>query len=311
MMKQILVSGLNPAWQKTLTFDRLTLDEVNRAKTLHSIASGKGINFLRAVSLWGKTAASVLHPLGGVTGKQIIESMGKEGLSTVSVTTEAATRTCCTLMSTADGTATEIIEPSGTVSAEEYEKIMMTARLEINSADALAICGTYPPGIPENCYADLIRMAAEKQKPVLLDAYKGIGDALFSGVTILKINRGELLAMTGKTTVEDGIRACLETYPLDIAAITSGKDRAMIGTRKRITGIAIPQITNAINPIGAGDTCSGVFLSEYLCGTEPEEAFACGLCAATASCMTDTPAKFDKAVALELRKRIEFFNVKG
>lgn len=310
-MKQILVSGLNPAWQKTLVFDKLTLDEVNRAETLHSIASGKGVNFSRAVSLWGKAAASVLHPLGGVTGKQIIESMGQEGLTSVSITTEAVTRTCSTLMSAADGTATEIIEPSGMISAEEYEKLMMAARMEINSSDALAICGTYPPGIPERCYADLTAMASEKQKPVLLDAYKGIGNALSSGVTILKINRGELLSMTGKGTVEDGIRACLETYPVEVIAITSGKDQAMIGTREKITGITIPQITNAINPIGAGDTCAGVFLSEYLCGTAPEEAFACGLCAATASCMTDTPAKYDKNIALELKKKIEFFNVKG
>ncbi|MBR2439871.1 MAG: hypothetical protein IKB25_06740 [Lentisphaeria bacterium] len=310
-MKQILVSGLNPAWQKTLVFDKLTLDEVNRAKTLHSIASGKGVNFSRAVSLWGKAVSSVLHPLGGVTGKQIIESMGKEGLTSVSITTEAATRTCSTLMSTADGTATEIIEPSGMISAEEYEKLMMAARMEIGSSDALAICGTYPPGIPEQCYADLISMAAEKGKTVLLDAYKGIGNALFSGVTILKINRGELLTMTGKNTIEEGIRACLETYPVEVVAITSGKDQAMIGTREKITGIVIPQISNAINPIGAGDTCAGVFLSEYLCGTAPEEAFACGLCAATASCMTDTPAKYDKNIALELKKKIEFFNVKG
>ena len=310
-MKRILVSGLNPAWQKTLTFQRLVPDEVNRAETLHSIASGKGINFSRAVTLWGKCAVSVLHPLGGVTGKQIMESMGEEGLNSVSVTTGAATRTCCTLMSKADGTATEIIEPSGTITAEEYEKIMMTARLEISSADALAICGTYPPGIPEHCYADLIKMAAEQQKPVLLDAYKGIGNALFSGVTILKINRSELLAMTGENTVEEGIRACLKTYPVKVIAITSGKDQAMIGTREKVTGIKIPQITNAINPIGAGDTCAGIFLSEYLCGAAPEEAFASGLCAATASCMTDTPAKYDKTTALQLKQQIEFFNMKG
>ena len=59
-------------------------------------------------------------------------------------------------------------------------------------------------------------------------------------------------------------------------------------------------------PIGAGDTCSAVFFSEYISGTAPEEAFACGLCAATASCMTDTPAMYDKNTALSLRKEIEF-----
>lgn len=310
-MKQILVSGLNPAWQKTLVFDRLTLNEVNRAGTLRSIASGKGINFARAVSLWGKAGAAVLHPLGGITGKQIMDSLAQEGLSSVATATKNATRTCCTLMSSSDGTATEIIEPSGEISPEEYENLMMVAKMEIASADALAICGTYPPGIPEQCYADLTAMAAKQKKPVLMDAYKGIGNALYSGVTILKINQGELLAMTGTDSVEAGIRKCLETYPLEIAAITAGKNYAYLGTREKIIRITVPQISNAINPIGAGDTCSGVFFSEYLSGTEPAEAFACGLCAATASCMTGTPAEYDKNTALMLKKQIDFFNVKG
>lgn len=305
-MKQILVCGLNPAWQKTLQFEKLTLNEVNRAGTFRQIASGKGINFARAAVQWGKCSPSVLHPLGGVTGKQIMESMAAEKLDSVTITTKSATRTCCTLMCNSEGTATEIIEPSGEISPEEYENIMTVAGLELSSADALAICGTRPPGIPDHCYRDLTAMAAKLEKPVLLDAYKGIGDALLAGVTILKINRGELAAMTGKSTMEDGIRACLETYPLEVAAITDGKDRAVIGTREKITGITVPRIGNAINPIGAGDTCSAVFFSEYLSGTAPEEAFACGICAATASCMTDTPAMYDRDIALSLRKEIKF-----
>ena len=308
-MKQILVCGLNPAWQKTLTFDRLSLDEVNRAKTLHTIASGKGINFSRAASLWGKCSVTVLHPLGGGTGKQIQESLSEEGLASVSVTTECATRTCSTLMSVTDGTATEIIEPSGGISAEEYEKIMLTARIEISSADGLAICGTYPPGIPEQCYADLVSIASEQKKPVLMDACKGIENALTAGVTILKINKSELQGLSGADSVEEGIRFCFEKYPLEVIAITAGKDSAVIGTRQKITRISVPQISNAINPIGAGDTCAGVFFSEYLSGSEPAEAFACGLSAATASCMTGTPAQYDKNTALLLRKKIEFFNV--
>ena len=104
---------------------------------------------------------------------------------------------------------------------------------------------------------------------------------------------------------------CLETYPLEAVAITGGKEFAVIGTRQQITRIAVPQIENAINPIGAGDTCSAVFFSEYISGTAPEEAFACGLCAATASCMTDTPAMYDKNIALSLRKEIEFTGLKG
>ena len=210
-------------------------------------------------------------------------------------------------MCNAEKTATEIIEPSGEISAEEYENLMTFARMELNSSDALAICGTYPPGIPQTCYADLTVMAASQGKPVLLDTVKGVEPALLAGAEILKINRGELLSMTGKETVEEGIRFCFEKYPLKVAAITAGKEFAVIGTPKKMTRISVPQISNAINPIGAGDTCAGVFFSEYISGTEPAEAFSRGLCAATASCMTGCPAEFDNSVAKSLRTQIEFF----
>ncbi|KAG5502985.1 hypothetical protein JKF63_04758 [Porcisia hertigi] len=44
----IVVAGPNPALQTTLIFDRLHVDEVNRALTVHSDAGGNGTNFCRA-----------------------------------------------------------------------------------------------------------------------------------------------------------------------------------------------------------------------------------------------------------------------
>ena len=310
-MKKILTCGLNPAWQKTLLFETFQPDAVNRAVSMKTTASGKGVNFARAVQRWGIASANVLHPLGGVTGKQITGSLAGEGIPSVAIMTEAVTRTCSTLMCRSTGTATEIIEPSGTILPGEYENILTVAGLELSASDALAICGTYPPGIPEDCYEKLTFMAARSGKPVLLDAWKNTGKALSSGVTLLKINRGELRELTGRDSVEEGIRHCLEQFPLEAVAITDGKNRAFLGSRKGIAGISVPEITNAVNPIGAGDTCSGVFFSEYLAGTELPEAFARGLCAATASCMTDSPAEFSREIANELRKQVEFYEIKG
>ena len=310
-MKKIVVCGMNPAWQKTLKFDRLVPYEVNRAKTLQIVPSGKGINFARAAGIWGEASVSVVQPLGGITGKLIMGALAGEGIPSAAVSVAAQTRTCSTLMCSATGTATEIIEPSGAIQPEEYERILTVAKLEISSSDAFAFCGTFPPGIPDDCFLALTVFAAKAGKPVFLDACKGIGDALKSGAAILKINRAELEGLTGCGSVEAGIRKCLEESSLEAAAITAGKDHAFIGTRKKIVRITIPQIRNAVNPIGAGDTCSGVFFSEYLNGTDLVEAFARGLCAATASCMTETPAVFSKKKAELLRSQLTFDELEG
>ena len=81
MENRILALGLNPAWQKSLFFDELQFGEVNRAAEAHAIASGKGINFLRAVRTWGTMEAVLVQPVGGETGRLIRDSLREEGLS--------------------------------------------------------------------------------------------------------------------------------------------------------------------------------------------------------------------------------------
>jgi pantothenate kinase/fructose-1-phosphate kinase PfkB-like protein len=63
------------------------------------------------------------------------------------------------------------------------------------------------------------------------------------------------------------------------------------------------------NPIGAGDTCSGVMLHCLTRGMEPLVAFVHGLAAASASCMTMAPAEFD--VASDMPKVLEQIRVES
>lgn len=53
-----------------------------------------------------------------------------------------------------------------------------------------------------------------------------------------------------------------------------------------------PDLTGLVSPIGAGDTCSGVFLACLARGVAPADAFAHGLAAATASCQHLENARF-------------------
>ena len=64
--------------------------------------------------------------------------------------------------------------------------------------------------------------------------------------------------------------------------------------------ISIPPIPGVCNPIGAGDVCSGVMLSELLAGIDPVQAFTAGVAAACASCLTQYAAEFDRAEALRI-----------
>ena len=64
----ILVVGLSPAWQRTLTFEQLTPGRVNRANHVSETASGKGVNVARVASILGADVR-LLTVAGGTRGR--------------------------------------------------------------------------------------------------------------------------------------------------------------------------------------------------------------------------------------------------
>ena len=90
----ILVCGPNPSWQKTLVFDEFRPCEVNRAKALDCRASGKGVNFARAIRTWGTARPVVFQFSGGANGRDLDAWLRQEGIESVSREIEGETRCC-------------------------------------------------------------------------------------------------------------------------------------------------------------------------------------------------------------------------
>ena len=300
-MKKILVSGLNPAWQKTLFFSTVNQGGVNRAAKAERTASGKGINFARAAKTWGKAETVVLQFAGGITGKLLTGVLDREEIRHFTAFSDAGTRVCTTVISANPHSVTELIEPSAPIPEETVHTLFEMGVKALPESDALAVCGTYPPGVPQEFYASLIREARKSGKFILLDSFMNVEQSLQAGVSLLKVNLEEILKLTAETDIFRAVGRCRERYPLDLIAVTAGPDSAWFFNGKELYRLSPPQITHVENTIGAGDTCSSVMLSEIVNGTDPMEAFLLGLSAASASCMTPVCAFYDKNTALELR----------
>ena len=300
----IIAVGLNPAWQKTLVFEKLSFYEVNRAKSVMWTASGKGINFVRAVGNWGKADSVVYQFAGGDNGSKIVKYLDCEGLKHHSSKVEAETRICTTCLCLESGKMTELIEPSGTINPSESEALLQKLKKDLPASSGLALCGTYPPGITEDFYKEAVRGAAKLGLPVLMDAWmKGSSVIETGSVEILKINMEELFALTGRNDVQSAFGECFKK-PLKAVAVTAGPGNAYLGMGGEIWEYGIPKLEKIVNPIGAGDTTSAVFFSEYVSGTEVQEAFACGLAAASASCLSSRGGEFSREKALEIRNKM-------
>lgn len=301
----VVVTGFNPAWQKALFFSCFRPGEVNRADKVLLTAGGKGIHFLRAARIWGGLDGTVFQFAGGSTGKRITEALEKEGLPHFNVPLEGETRTCTTVLCRKTCTMTELIEPSAPVSETALETMRTAIGSALENADSLALCGTCPPGVPSDYYALLASDARKRKRFVFADVFQNIRTALEGGVDLLKINQEELLILSGEKEPEAAFRTCFRRFRIGILAVTNGKDPAMLSEGGEIRYLPVPAVEKPVNPIGCGDTCSGVMLSELLSGAAPEKAFRCGLAAASANCMTPTPAIYEKETALRFAAELE------
>ena len=211
---EILVFGANPAWQKTLTFPRLTPGAVNRAVSLDAYAAGKGVNFCRAAAGHGRCRTLLFQFSGGENGARHEAALRDEGICFHRIRTAAETRCCLTCLDRTTGEMTELIEPSSPVTPEEATA--MTAAFSRSLADATgaAIVGSLPDGTDPNLYCDIIRLIREKGVPVLIDAAANIVPALdLAEKFILKINRRELQNLTGGTSPAAALSTARDRWP--------------------------------------------------------------------------------------------------
>lgn len=297
---EILVIGPNPALQKTLSFDTLSVDRVNRARHVRVYTGGKGTNFCRAAACYREShhfcQTTLFTFVGGETGTRVVELLGQEGISTHPIQAPGETRTCITCLDAQNGTMTELIEPSSAVPPASADAMDDALRQRLPSAAGLAIMGSLPDHTSPELYTRWVQMAAAAKKPVLIDAVGGIMDSLkvAGASSILKINLEELLKITGKSNLDEAFCYAMREWGISILAVTDGPRTAYIQERDSpMTAIALPTVDNVVSPLGAGDTADAIFLSEYVNGTTPVEAFRRGLAAASANCLQKDAGVFE------------------
>ena len=298
----IAVFGANPAWQKTLYFENFRRGQVNRAEKLELYAGGKGVNFCRAADCRG-VAETVLYQFsGGANGKLHEAALAAEGIRCRAVHVAAETRCCTTVLDRTGDPMTELIEPSHAPSAAEIADMLQAFDAGLENAAGAAIAGSLPDGTDKELYTEVAGIAAKHKSPLLIDAvYVPMLDA--AGDFILKINMDELKKLTGETEADSALRFGSRKWPRGVFAITDGAGAAYLASGGKIWRYAIPRI-EVVSALGAGDTCSAVTLSEFLGGKTVVEAFACGLAAASANCLSPRAGEFDNADAARLMPQI-------
>ena len=256
----------NPSVDRTLHLDTLVRGHVNRASSVTSEPSGKGVNVSLALLTAGTPTTAVL-PVGGPAGAELTDLLQATGLPTRPVPIAGAVRSNVSLVE-ADGSTTKINEAGPTLSDSEVAALLAAAEGASTPGDWLAICGSLPSGFgPDHLRASVVqarrsgrRVAVDTSEAALLELLAGRSDEL---PDLVKPNAHELAMATGRplATVGDAVAAAqvLRDRGVTTVLVSLGGDGALLVDPAGIWHGTAP-VARVVNTVGAGDS----FLAGYL-----------------------------------------------
>ena len=276
---------MNPAMDRAIGVDRLAFDD--RAYILASKDSpgGRGINAAKVIHSFGGKTLAIL-PAGGERGARFEHYMDECGFPLKTVPIRNDVRLNLTITDR-HGLTIKLNEIGPKLDRGEISSVEGTVEAQLANASWLMLCGSLPPGVPSDFYAQLISRARKRNVRTLLDTD---GEALAQGIeaspTIVTPNQqeAERLLNTVLLTRSQSIAAVRRIQSLGAESVVlSLASRGAIG----MTGVrmweAIPPRVDAISPIGAGDALAAAFLWAMDEGHTFEDALRWGVASGTAS----------------------------
>lgn len=282
---------------------RLMPGELHRVPKLSVAAGGKGVNLARIVRAFGGEV-TVAGVVAGHNGQRFRALLQDEGLDAVLETGEGETRECHIVHEPHGGHPTEIYESGPCVAPIIWRELFW----KLPKAQAVAVCGSLPPGMTAAQFLELLMELQQRVKrPVVDSSGLGLDAAVAARVAMIKPNGHELRGLTGSASLD----SAQDLYRRTGVAVllTLGKEGAAYVGKE--TWVAQAPEVNAINPIGCGDSVLGAFLLAQQQGESLQDALRIGVAAGSANAMLGGPLHFDAAVARELTAQVVIHGVPG
>ncbi|MFG2627972.1 1-phosphofructokinase family hexose kinase [Streptomyces sp. NPDC048473] len=332
----ILTVTLNTALDLTYGVPELVPHASHRVSDMSERPGGKGLNVARVLSALGHETA-VTGFAGGSTGAVLRELLGSlspqdagtdtkagngatpadsSGATSADGTAPAAapitdalvtvagnTRRTIAVVDRATGDTTQLNEPGPLVTADEWTALLGRYEELLTGADAVALCGSLPPGIHVGAYAELVRLARSAGVPVLLDTS---GEPLRRGIAarpdLIKPNADELAQLTGS---REPLRATRDARRRGAHGVIAslGPDGMLAVTPDGIWQ-ASPPAKVLGNPTGAGDSAVAGLLSGLVEGLSWPDRLRRAVALSTATVLSPTAGDFDRAAYEELLPRV-------
>lgn len=285
----IVCLGTTPVLQRSMVFDRVTPDGVNRATAVYDYASGKSPNVARVLHTLGEPVVAAGFA-GGDRGAAFLRDLDAARIPHRFVDVAAPTRQCVTVIDRSAGTATEFVEESAPVAPGDWDRLYAVVDALLPEASGLVLSGSLPPGAPQDFYLSCLRRLKGRAIPVVVDARgEPLRLALGHGHFVAKLNREELGATVGRelSTEDDVLAASRKAIPPGGAmVITLGASGAIAADETGGWRIRVPRV-EARSAVGSGDAFSAGLVAGLVTRQSLADACTWGAACGAANATTD------------------------
>ena len=255
-MSSIITITLNPCIDKSTSVLSLAPEKKLKCSPPTFEPGGGGINVARAIKYLGGEATAI-YPSGGYSGNFLQTLLENEGIKSLVVKTEKHTRENMIVLDLSANQQYRFGMPGQELLQTEWHQCLQL--LEETNADFIVASGSLPPGVPDDIFARIAKIANKKNSKLIVDTSgKALQLALTEKVYMIKPNLGELSILVGKKElafqeIESAARKIIKQTGCNAIAVSMGSAGAMMVTVKDVYRVAAPPVKRR-STVGAGDS---------------------------------------------------------
>ena len=287
-MPTIVTVTFSPCIDKTTSITKLLPDKKLQCTAPKLEPGGGGINVARAIKKLGGNPVAIF-PSGGYTGKYFNHLLEQEKIESLIIDVQNETRENIIVLDEAENVQYRFGMPGTNLSKAEWKECL-TAVEDEEDISFIVASGSLPPGVPLNIFAQLAKIAKNKNAKFIVDTSgEALREAVNEGVYMLKPNLGELCFLSDKThlmkyEIEAAARKIIATGKCEVVVISMGEEGGMLVTNDKVKIIKPPPVIRK-STVGAGDSMVAGIVHYLSKGKNIVDAVKYGVACGTAATM--------------------------
>lgn len=308
-MDRIVTLTVNPSVDLSASVESVVPLHKLRCTDVARDPGGGGINVARVVARLGGNVEAV-YTQGGAIGRMLESLLAREKLASHAIVIAGETREDFTVQDSRSGDQYRFVLPGPQLEEGEWRSCLEALAALSPPPAFLVASGSLPPGVPEDFYARVARIANAAGSRFVLDSSgSALAAALAEPIHLIKPNLREMTGLIGRPLAsrEERVAAARElvaTRRVEAVALTLGAEGGLLVTRDEVLYASAPPV-QPVSAVGAGDSFLGGLVHALSKGGDNAQALRCAIAAGTAALLTPGTELCRAADVERLRPRVE------